>query len=112
MAEKAKSSILWKGEVNCSVRASHDCRHVQKSTEFMRPTQMGLLSIESYQSLLRRAGFNIRPMNKKAENFQISGMLNWSRFGEAKIWADRIVSFAVAGVQPIAVQHNWSLCEP
>lgn len=39
-------------------------------------------------------------------------MLNWSRFGEAKIWADRIVSFAVAGVQPIAVQHNWSLCEP
>ena len=51
--------------------------------------------------------------SRKLPNLRPSrSMLNWSRFGEAKIWADRIVSFAVAGVQPIAVQHNWSLCEP
>ena len=80
---------------------------------------MGLLSIESYPSLLRMAGFNFRPMNKKAEeSLQISGLRlacstgNWSRFGEANIWADRIVSFAVAGVQPSAMQHNWSLGAP
>ena len=54
---------------------------------------------------------NEQERSRKPLNLRPSrSMLNWSRFGEAKIWADRIASFAVAGVQPIAV-HNWSLCE-